>query len=58
VGQVEVDGYRVTVHGDEPLMARVSGRLAERGIVPPDFRSGRATLEDVFLALTGREFRD
>ncbi len=48
----------VQVSGGGALLARVATALAERGIVPPDLRSDQATLEDVFLSLTGREIRD
>jgi ABC-2 type transport system ATP-binding protein len=34
------------------------GWFAQRGIAVRHFRSGRGTLEDVFLALTGRQLRD
>jgi hypothetical protein len=40
------------------VLARVAAALAERGIIPADLRSERATLEDVFLALTGKSYRD
>lgn len=48
----------VVVTGGGPVLARVASALAERGIVPGDLRSQQATLEDVFLALTGKEIRD
>jgi ABC-2 type transport system ATP-binding protein len=48
----------VMVSGGGPLLARVAAALAERGIVPPDLRSEQATLEDVFLSITGRQLRD
>ena len=48
----------VVVTGGGPVLARVASALAERGIVPSDLRSQQATLEDVFLALTGKEIRD
>ncbi len=51
-------GDEVTVRGDGPLMARVAAALAERQLSPPDLRTEQATLEDVFLALTGRRIRD
>ncbi len=53
------DGHEnVVVTGSGPVLARVASALAERGIVPGDLRSQQATLEDVFLALTGSEIRD
>jgi ABC-2 type transport system ATP-binding protein len=51
-------GDEVTVRGDGPLMARVAAALADRQLSPPDLRTEQATLEDVFLALTGRRIRD
>ena len=36
------------------VLALVASTLVERGIVPTDLRSERATLEDVFLRLTAR----
>ncbi|MCZ2136116.1 MAG: ABC transporter ATP-binding protein [Burkholderiales bacterium] len=38
--------------------ARVLGACAEAGVVVRDMRCERRTLEDVFLALTGRQLRD
>ena len=53
------DGHEnVVVTGKGPVLARVASALAERNIVPGDLRSQQATLEDVFLALTGSEIRD
>ncbi len=51
-------GDQVVVYGSGPLLARVAAALAERQITPLDLESERATLEDVFLALTGRRIRD
>jgi ABC-2 type transport system ATP-binding protein len=36
----------------------VASALAERGLAPGDLRVEQATLEDVFLALTGKKIRD
>lgn len=58
VSRVERDGDRITAHGDGALVARVAVALAEQGITAPDLATHKATLEDVFLALTGREIRD
>lgn len=54
---MRTDG-QVVVYGDGPLLARVAAALAEHNIAPADLESERATLEDVFLALTGRQIRD
>ena len=48
----------VVVTGSGPLLARVVSLLAERDIVPADLRTEQATLEDVFLTLTGHALRD
>jgi ABC-2 type transport system ATP-binding protein len=40
------------VHGDGPVLALVAAALVNHGIVPSDLRVERATLEQVFLALT------
>jgi ABC-2 type transport system ATP-binding protein len=40
------------------VLAAVVMALAAQGLEPDDLRSERATLEDVFLALTGRQMRD
>ena len=54
VSDVARQNGSVVVTGSGPLLARVVSLLAERDIVPADLRSEQATLEDVFLALTGR----
>ena len=43
--------------GTGPLAVRVAAALAGRGIEPADFRTHHPDLEDVFLALTGRDLR-
>lgn len=58
VQAVKQDGDQVVIDGEGPLLARVASLLAERGLQPHDLRQQRATLEDVFLALTGRGLRD
>ena len=58
VSAVSREGDRVEVRGDGPVLARVATALAERGMTPPSLETERATLEDVFLALTGRGIRD
>lgn len=49
---------RVVVRGGNSLLAPVAVELDSRGVAPRDLRMEQATLEDVFLALTGREMRD
>ena len=58
VSHLEREGDRVVVRGSGPLLARVAMVLAEQGISPRDLKTEQATLEDVFLALTGRKIRD
>ncbi len=58
VSEVTREGREVVVHGRGPILARVAAALAEHGIEPPDIRTEQASLEDVFLALTGRHVRD
>ena len=47
-------GQMVEVEGDGPVLAIVASELVKRGIVPLDLRKEQATLEDVFLKITGR----
>ena len=47
-------GQKVEVEGDGPVLAMVASELVKRGIVPLDLRKEQATLEDVFLKITGR----
>jgi ABC-2 type transport system ATP-binding protein len=54
---VEKRGQRVTVHGSGALLAHVAAHLAQHNLFPEDLDVERADLEDVFLALTGREIR-
>jgi ABC-2 type transport system ATP-binding protein len=57
VTRLERQGDEVLVEGSGPVLARVAARLVEHGIEPPDLRVERATLEDVFLSLTGHDMR-
>ncbi len=50
---VASDG-RVTVTGGARAVAAVAADLAAHGVVPVDYRTHHPSLEDVFLALTGR----
>jgi len=58
VETVEQEGHLVTVSGSGPLLVHVAAKLAALPEPPLDFRAERSTLEDVFLALTGREVRN
>jgi len=55
VTEVERVRDRWEVHGTGPVLAYVATALVEHGIVPSDLRVERATLEDVFLAITQEE---
>jgi ABC-2 type transport system ATP-binding protein len=46
------DGGRVEVTGTGPLLARVGHALVDRGLEPLDLEVERATLEEVYLAVT------
>ncbi|MEU7895409.1 ABC transporter ATP-binding protein [Nonomuraea sp. NPDC049152] len=48
------NGEQITVTGSGDLAPAVTLALAEKQIIPTDLRIERATLEDVFLTLTGR----
>lgn len=54
VDSVSRRGSHVAVAGHGPVLALVGAELVRNGIVPSDLRVQQATLEDVFLRLTGR----
>jgi len=59
VVHAEQTGDRVTVRGTGTRLAQdVMAALAELDVPMRDLRTEQATLEDVFLALTGREMRE
>lgn len=60
VRAVAVNGPRLVLAVDELTRASAAALalLASRGVVARHLGSGRANLEDVFLALTGRQLRD
>ena len=51
-------GATVEVRGTGPLLALVAAELVSNGITPLDLRVDRPTMEDAFLALTGRAIRE
>ncbi|WP_214319009.1 ABC transporter ATP-binding protein [Nonomuraea sediminis] len=55
VTEVSATGGHVVVTGSGNLAQAVTLTLAQHGIVPNDLRIERATLDDAFLALTGRK---
>ncbi len=58
VSAVAYENGDAVVSGGAALLATVATALAERGLIPADLRSERATLEDVFLKLTGKKIRE
>ncbi|GII63306.1 multidrug ABC transporter ATP-binding protein [Sphaerisporangium krabiense] len=58
VSRVVRDGENVTVTGGEGVLLAVTTALAERRIVPLGLHVERATLDDAFLAITGRAATD
>jgi ABC-2 type transport system ATP-binding protein len=59
VTRVEATGAQLTVFGSGgDMAAEVTSTLAKHGVRFRDLKTEQATLEDVFLALTGREMRD
>jgi ABC-2 type transport system ATP-binding protein len=57
VSRVEREDQATVVYGSGPLLVRVAVALAEHGLEPTDLAMEKTTLEDVFLAITGREIR-
>jgi len=51
------DADAVEIRGTGPVLALVASELVAHGIVPLDLRVDRPTVEDAFLALTGRDLR-
>jgi ABC-2 type transport system ATP-binding protein len=58
VKKFTIAGSRVEVEGSGPVLALVASALIEHGIVPSDLRAEQASLEDVFLKLTGHSSGD
>lgn len=58
VTQVVESDRAITVYGRGPLLIRVAVALDARHLYPDDLRTEQADLEDVFLALTGRQIRE
>jgi ABC-2 type transport system ATP-binding protein len=57
VDSVTRQGDAIEVQGRGPVLALVAAELVRHGIVPNDLRADRPTVEDAFLALTGRTIR-
>lgn len=58
VSEVRREGERISVRGSGPLLTTVVTALARQNVIPQDLKTEQATLEDVFIALTGRRIRD
>ncbi len=58
VERVTVEEGVVRVRGHGPVAVRVAGVLWRAGIEPADFRTHHPDLEEAFLALTGRSWKD
>ncbi|GAA3080899.1 ABC transporter ATP-binding protein [Streptosporangium carneum] len=58
VDGVRHDGDRVEVTGSGDLLLAVTTALASAGVVPADLRVEQATLDDAFLALTGKKISE
>lgn len=59
VSRVEHNGQRVTVYGDgNKLVSAVINALESNGVSFENLRTEQANLEDVFIALTGKEIRN
>ena len=57
VTAVSQENQHVIVSGTGALLANVATELAQHNIAPTDLRVEQANLEDVFLALTGKNIR-
>lgn len=58
VTSISQDHNHITVSGHGPLLARVAAALAQHNVAPADLRVEHPSLEDVFLALTGKAIRN
>lgn len=57
VERVEQSGREIVVHGNGMMVGQVTAHLAQANALPPDLKVEQANLEDVFLALTGKQIR-
>lgn len=57
VTAVQRQGQQITVSGQHGLLFNVAAALAAHNVTPTDLRMQQADLEDVFLALTGKQIR-
>jgi len=52
------DGFVLSIDGPHVALPALIARLGERGVRPTRLVSRTATLDDVFLSLTGRTLRE
>lgn len=57
IEKIEGNGTRTTITGSGNLLHTVTATLLDHGITATETRLDEATLEDAFLALTGRRFQ-
>ncbi len=57
VERVEQSGLEVVVYGNGTMIGQVTAHLAQANALPSDLKVEQANLEDVFLALTGKQIR-
>lgn len=57
VERVEQKGQEVVVYGNGTMVGQVTAYLAQANALPSDLKVEQANLEDVFLALTGKQIR-
>ncbi len=57
VERVEQSGLEIVVHGNGTMVGQVTAHLAQANALPSDLKVEQANLEDVFLALTGKQIR-
>ena len=58
VARVRTTGPVTEVTGAPACSVLVAAALAQHGLTPPDFRTHHPSLDEVFLALTGRALRE
>ena len=54
VTSISIEQGEIVVTGSSQLQFSLAGSLADRGIVPDRFEADQTTLDDAFVALTGR----
>lgn len=58
ITSISQDRHHITVRGHGPLLVRVAVALHQHHFAPADLQVEYASLEDVFLTLTGRRIRN